>query len=295
MILNKPSVLKDLIALAFLLSCFSSPIYGDFVTLGNGAGSKWGNRVHGTPSDTITWSFMSDGTTLAAGHPLIADGATGASNISSLRTLFDGANGGGNAFNQAIQNAFNTWATAAAGRITFQQVADNGAPSGGSSAASSAIDIRIGAFHSGAGTNFSFVGAVGYGPPGDDLNFPDALAGDVLINLDSQFFRAPGNEGDTFYTGGVYKNDLEGLVLHELGHAAIGLGHSIDGTFPGYGDVMYSAFNYATFVNRQLSSQDIAGLQSVYGITAVPEPSSLLLISIVTVCLASGLVRKNMT
>lgn len=289
--LEKLSILKLLVAMASVLSLVASTTHGGFVTFGNGFGSKWGNPVHGTASDTITWSFMNQSTTLAAGHPLIADGATGTSDITSLRTLFDGTNGGG-AFNVAIQNAFNTWSTAAAGRLTFQQVSDNGAPSGGSSAASSLIDIRIGAFHAGINTPFSFSGAVGYGPPGDDLHFPDALAGDILINLDSQFIRAPGNEGDIFYTSGVYKNDLEGLILHELGHSAIGLGHPADGV----GDVMYvgSFPDCCNFINRQLSPDDIAGLQSVYGITAVPEPSSLWLISIVMACLVSSVVRKTM-
>ena len=118
-----------------------------------------------------------------------------------------------------------------------------------------------------------------------------ALAGDILLNRDSKFFVAPGTEGSVFYTSGEYKNDLEGLVLHELGHAAIGLGHSIDGTFPALGDVMYPFF--ANFVNRQLSSQDIAGLQSVYGIAAVPEPSSLWLISIVVASFPFIMIRKS--
>ena len=288
---EKSRLFKLSVALACILSLLTSTTYGGFVTFGNGFGSKWGDRVHGTPSDTITWSFMNQGTTLATGHPLIADGATGTSDISSLRTLFDGTNGGG-AFNLAIRNAFNTWSTAAAGRLTFQEVADNGAPSGGSSAASSAIDIRIGAFHAGNNTPFSFAGAVGYGPPGDDLNFPDAIAGDILINLDSQFIRAAGNEGDIFYTGGVYRNDLEGLILHELGHSAIGLGHPANGV----GEVMYvgSFPDCCNFINRQLSPDDIAGLQSVYGITAVPEPSSMWLISIVTAYVASSVFRKTM-
>jgi hypothetical protein len=268
-----------------LLFAMSSAIsaLGDYTTFGNGYGSKWGDPVHGTPSDVITWSFMSDATVLAATHPLISEiqgGASAGSNITLMRSSYDAIYGNG-AYNTAIQNAFNTWSAASGGRVTFQQVADNGAVAGDSSIlASSAVDIRIGAFNSVVGSPFAAIGAVGYGPPGNDLNlfFRDALAGDIIFNLNSQFFRAPGNEGDVFYTGGVYRNDLEGLVLHELGHAAIGLGHSNNNTVPGLGDVMYvDVFPDAVnFVNRQLSGQDIAGLQSVYGITAVPEPSSLL-------------------
>jgi len=270
------TVIRLFIAFVFVLTLNTTFAFAGFVTLGNGWGSKWGDPVHGTPSDTITWSFMSQGTTLAAGHPLLAGGATGSSNISSLESMFDANANSPGSFQQAVHNAFNTWSAASNGRVTFQEVSDNGAPSGGSNPNSYAVDIRIGAFHSMNASSFSFAGAVGYGPPGNDLNFPDALAGDIIFNLDSLFFVAPGIEGDPFPTGGPYKNDLEGLILHELGHAAIGLGHPTSGI----GDVMYVGPNAATFINRHLSPDDILGLQSVYGVTAVPEPNALLLISI---------------
>jgi hypothetical protein len=265
-----------------------APVQADFITFGNGAGSKWGDRQFGTSSGVITWSFMSEGTTLSAAHPLIGEisGGTGAgSSLNGLRSAFDGVYGA-SSFDSAIQNAFNTWSAASPGRIEFQHVADNGAVAGDPSLpASSAIDIRIGGFHSLAGSGFSFVGAVGYGPPGDAINFPDPVAGDILINLDSLFIRAAGSEDDVFYHGGTYSNDLEGLVLHELGHAAIGLGHSTDGpNAQGIGDVMYvdDFPNCCNFINRQLSAQDIAGARSVYG--AVPEPSALwaLLIAVIS-------------
>ncbi len=167
-----------------------APVQADFITFGNGAGSKWGDRQFGTSSGVITWSFMSEGTTLSAAHPLIGEisGGTGAgSSLNGLRSAFDGVYGA-SSFDSAIQNAFNTWSAASPGRIEFQHVADNGAVAGDPSLpASSAIDIRIGGFHSLAGSGFSFVGAVGYGPPGDAINFPDPVAGDILINLDSLF------------------------------------------------------------------------------------------------------------
>ncbi|MEQ1824624.1 MAG: hypothetical protein ABL921_01715 [Pirellula sp.] len=281
MVNSDSSLNKFIVSVAIYFAMSINIAYGDFSVFAN-FGSKWGDPVHGTVSDTITWSFMSDLTTLAASHPLLSEvvgGASAGSSISTLQSSFDTANGSGS-FVNAFQNAFNTWSSASGGRVMFQFVADNGAIAGDSNnPASSAVDIRIGAFHSVANSGFAGIGAVGYGPPGNDLNmfFRDALAGDVILNLDSQFFRAPGNEGDIFYNGGAYVNDLEGLVLHELGHAAIGLGHSFNGVFPGQGDVMY-VDNFPTsvnFINRQPSAQDIAGLQSVYGITAVPEPSSL--------------------
>ncbi len=258
------------------LLCHARPLMADYITFENSEGSKWGDRQHGTASGVITWSFMNEGTMLDAHHPLVIGGEVNVgagSSLTGLRSSFDTAYGS-NAFDNAISNAFNTWTSASPGRIVFQQVTDNGAVAGDSTIpASSAIDIRIGGFHSVASSGFSYVGAVGYGPPGDAVNYPDALAGDVLINLDSLFMRATGVEDDVFYTGGTYTNDLEGLILHELGHAAIGLGHSVDGVNPGLGDVMYVADfpNCCNFINRQLSAQDIAGAQSVYG---VPEPQA---------------------
>ncbi len=281
------------IAIAGLLN-WHQTVEADFVTFGNGFGSKWGDPNFGTSSGVITWSYMSPGTILAANHPMTLNGEiTGSSNIAAMRNSFDTANSVGS-FDQAIQNAFNTWSLASAGRITFQYVAtDTGAPAGNTADPNSyAVDIRIGAFAASVANNpFGSIAGVGYGPPGNDLNFPDALAGDILLNINAPFFVAPGNEGDQFYFGGAYKNDLEGLMLHELGHAAIGLGHSTNGpNFPGLGDVMY-VDNFpacCNFVNRQLSSQDIAGARLVYGI---PEPTGAVLLTLLGVAWAS--VRKK--
>lgn len=104
-------------------------VQADYLTFGNGAGSKWGERDFGTTSGVITWSYMTEGTTLSASHPLIGEisgGAGAGSNLTGLRSSFDVANGA-NSFDNAIQNAFNTWSAASPGRIVFQHVADNGA------------------------------------------------------------------------------------------------------------------------------------------------------------------------
>lgn len=45
-------------------------------------------------------------------------------------------------------------------------------------------------------SGFSWVGAVGYGPPGNDLFFPDPLAGDIAFHLDVPHGIAPGDERD---------------------------------------------------------------------------------------------------
>ena len=174
--------------------------YADSVTFGNGFGSKWGDPDHGSNSDVITWTFMADTTTLHPTHPLVVNGEVAntleTSDITSLRNAFDAANGIGS-FDQAIENAFATWAAAAPGRIKFQKVAtDTGAPAGGNSTnnipGSYAVDIRIGAFTSVPGTGFAGIGGVGYGPPGNDTNpnFQDALAGDIILNLSGAFFVA---------------------------------------------------------------------------------------------------------
>lgn len=276
--LTRTCCISILILLGLFLCC-NQLAYADTVTIGNGFGSKWGDPNHGTASDVITWSFMDDSTTLHATHPLILNGEVAntseTSNITSLRSAFDTANGVGS-FDQAIEKAFETWAAAAPGRIRFQKIeSDTGAPAGGNSTnnvpGSYAVDIRIGAFTPVPMTGFAGIGGVGYGPPGNDLNpsFRDALAGDIILNLSGAFFVAPGSEGDQFYFGGAYSNDLENLVLHELGHAAIGLAHSTDGpNFPGVGDVMFvgSFPDCCDFVNRQPSPQDVFGLQSVYGV-----------------------------
>ncbi|MCA9127054.1 MAG: matrixin family metalloprotease [Planctomycetales bacterium] len=277
--------------LAVIAFCgWQSLAKADYVTFG----SKWGDPTLGTPSDTITWTFMGDGTVLdSTNNTFLPAGLNSlTSGISGLRTSFDSLNGGTGAFDAAIQRAFNTWSQAAA--VTFQFVAsDTGAPAAvNSNLLSSQVDIRIGAFQF-AGTPFAGSGAVGYGPPGNDLSttFRDALAGDIYINLDSAFFIAPGVEDDIFYTGGAYTNDLEGLMLHELGHAAIGLGHPASGP----GDVMYvdgGLTNCCNFVNRQLSADDIAGARVVYG---VPEPGAGWLAMGVIVCVFARMRRTPKT
>jgi hypothetical protein len=125
-------------------------------------------------------------------------------------------------------------------------------------------DIRIAAFTAVPSSGFSFLGAVGYGPPGDDINFPDPVAGDMVFNLSSQFAIHPGAEGAPFPSG-VYKNDLEGLFLHELGHAAMGLGHPPAGP----AEVMFVGSGCCVNINRIPSPDDITGAHVVYGNSSV--------------------------
>lgn len=222
-----------------------------------GWGSKWDDPVHGN-SAVVTWGYMQDGTTVDS-SVFIAAEVTGGSNITQLRTTFDAAHGAG-AFDAAIQGALATW-SAVAGIVFVDPVTDSGLPVASPGATSP--DIRIGAFQPVPSSGFSFVGAVGFGPPGDDLNFPDPFAGDVMFNLAQLFIQPSGAEGQPL---GTFGNDLEGLTLHELGHAAIGLGHPP----ADIAEVMYVDAGCCTLINRKLSPDDIAGAQSVYGLSATP-------------------------
>jgi hypothetical protein len=69
-------------------------------------------------------------------------------------------------------------------------------------------------------------------------------------------------------------NDLNGLILHELGHT-LGLGHSADLSTVMCGAPSAGCANLGT-VTQQLKADDIAGIQFLYGAAApVPEPSRL--------------------
>jgi len=216
---------------------------------------KWGSTTRGTGA-TITWSYIADGAGVDTSN--YHDGTlTGTSSLGTLRSSIDHAYGTG-AFDAAVARAMATWEVAT--NVKFIQVADNGAPFAGTTA----IDIRIGAYAFSGG----FEGGVGYGPPGDAIHFPDALAGDIALALNNNFQIAAGAEGSPLpKPGGAYYNDVEGLMLHELGHA-LGLGHSkvplavmcgyVDSSFDG------SACRY-DLINRQLDPDDIAGMQSLYG------------------------------
>lgn len=251
------AVLETIVGLGMIVGSIpwrAATATADYVTFGDGWGSKWDDPAHGTPA-VVTWSFMNDGTVIDTDLDNgIKDEITGGSNITLMRANFDATFGTG-AFDTAIENAMNTWAAAA--DISFAgPMVDLGLPVGRPDA--TAVDIRIGAFTAVAESGFSYVAGVGFGPPGSDLLFPDALAGDIMFNIDAGFLIKPGAEDDPVEPLG---NDLENLTLHELGHAAIGLGHPASGP----GDVMYVDEGCCDFINRELSPDDVAGARLVYG------------------------------
>ncbi len=267
---------------AVALPCAAEP----FVHIGQGAASKWGSPTVGTGA-VVTWGFVPDGTAV---DPLLRIdpvgspddvGVVGTSNLSQLRGLID-TNHGLGAFDAAIRSAFDTWSAVA--DVQFVEVTDPGTTLG--QQGSTTPNIRIAAFDPLPGHFFEGTGAIGFGPPGfpnpvDD--FPES--GDVFFNLrgnkfggnQTPFHIASGTEDVTPVDFFNFGDDLEGLFLHELGHAAIGLAHP-----PWNGDdpdrrVMYvgefgnpQAPPCCTAMNRELHPDDIAGAHFVYGTPTIP-------------------------
>jgi hypothetical protein len=267
-------ILLSIRTVVFLGSLILSTDIWSFNTFGqNNFGSKWDDPQFGTGA-IVTWSFMTPGVALSNNPALSAWSGTnslGTGNSDDIRTKIDSVLGAG-AFNAAVRRALATWAAAA--NIQFVEVADSGSPMAGSTTP----DIRIGAFHFAPG---DFAGAAGFGPPGNDNSFPDALAGDLALNDLNRFVIATGSEGTALPTdNGIYLNDVEGLLLHEIGHT-LGLGHSNvnSGVMCGYiypGNVFDGSTCDYTHVNHQLDADDIAGIRTIYGlasaVTQVPLP-----------------------
>ena len=229
-------------------------------------GWKWGDSLRGTGA-VITWGYMTDTTVpgadfiMAAGEP--GPGIIGTSDITGLRNTFDTTYGSG-AFDDAIQSAFDTWSAAA--NISFVgPITDTGLPINAPGA--NEPMIRIGAFSADPTHSFNNGFAAGFIPPPNG----GTLEGDIIFNKDKLLQIAPGIEDVDpiqFWLG----NDLESLTVHEIGHAAIGLGHpSWDGEDPDLrvmyvGDFTNPAAPFCcTAINRELHPDDIAGAVFNYG------------------------------
>lgn len=244
---------------------------------------KWGSNANGTPGGVVTWSLMADGTGLDASAP---GGIHGTSSLGSLMSLIDTTYGPG-AFMGALNAAFATWSALA--NVSFVQVGENGSVPFSASYAlvgSNVIgEIRIGAFDIDG-----FSGAVGFAAP---PNGGTTLEGDILFNTNVAYQMASVAEGADYplYLNPSptepgtkdfwYHNDLQGLFVHELGHA-LGLAHSavptalmcgyVDAGFDGSACVYLDPdLNGAVPLNRIPDADDIAGIQFLYG-APVPEP-----------------------
>lgn len=260
----KPTRIKLMLLwlMAFLLF---APVPGySYLLLANGDQTlsnpqKWGPHTWGTGA-SITWSFMTDGVT--SNEPGYNDPNT----LSTFRTNIDNIYGNG-AFNNAVTNAFATWSAAA--NITFVQTTD----SGGNFAGAFTPDIRIGAFT----FSDSCCGGAGYGPPGNSA-FPDALAGDLALNSLASFKIYPYQEGQP-YQPGDFANDLQSLLVHEIGHT-LGLAHPENDGIQGNENnaimCVLASCDASTHLRRQLGTDDIAGVQFIYGApVAVPLPAAI--------------------
>jgi hypothetical protein len=245
-------------------------------TIGNGFGSKWGASPAAGTGAVVTWGFMPDGTPLAENF-VFGDAITGTSNITALRNSVD-ANYGVGAFDTAIQNAFNTWSAVANVRFVGP-VTDPGLPVAAPGATTP--NIRIGAFQAVPDAAppddwFKYTSAIGIGPPGPF--FEDPFSGDVIFNVAGigtvrPYQIAPGDEDIDPVDVFQYGDDVEGLFVHELGHAAIGLDHprwageNPDQRMMYVGDFTRNDDPFCCqSINRQLHVDDIAAAQYVYGI-----------------------------
>jgi hypothetical protein len=131
--------------------------------------------------------------------------------------------------------------------LNFTVIADSGAPTGSGNYEQgdpTMGDIRIGGYNFGSSTL-----AAAYMPPSAN-NY--SIAGDMAFNT-----------GQAFNVNATY--DLFTVAAHEFGHA-LGLAHSS----------LTSAIMYSMYTNQKsgLSSDDIAGIQAIYGAPAHDTPNN---------------------
>lgn len=161
--------------------------------------------------------------------------------------------------------ALDSWASVSGFR-NLGRVNDGGANVGASEADGGHVgDIRIAAWEL---TSASLV-AHAFQPGTEAIyGLGGTLAGDLHLDVNRNWVDDPlaGPSSTRF--------DIYTIVLHEMGHA-LGLGHSTV-----RGSVMENAYRGA---KRELTPDDVAGIQSLYG---VPEPGTAVLVVVAVVVFA---------
>jgi hypothetical protein len=234
--------------------------------------NKWGDPAAGTPA-TVYWSLLPVGT---EGSGYCGAACPGTSTL-TLPNFYDWDT---HAFRPLeldseeglamIRRALRAWGTVAG--VTFVYVPDDsGVPI--NDAAAEPPDtghIRIGVFDMGC------CGSAGAGfapPPNGFIEGTQQLAtgaGDLMLNSSYAYQNPAGAEGDPLESfpegGGLFLNDLEGLIAHELGHT-LGMDHTdvADALMCGWPHacIWQSPDTYA--INRRPDADDAAGLATVYG------------------------------
>ena len=182
----------------------------------------------------ITYSFVPDGTSVG-GTPTNMYSALSALGITAAQ------------YQLQVEKAAAVWEAVA--NINLALVPDNGAPigvSGNQQDDPRFGDIRIGGYAQGVFGQLAFA----FLPPPADGGTD---AGDIFFNS-SQSWQV---------NGSAY--DLETVAIHELGHA-LGMSHSAITTAD-----MYAYYNSS---KQQLTSDDTAGIQSIYGARTASTPAN---------------------
>lgn len=237
--------------------------------------NKWGDPLAGTPA-TVYWSLMPVGT---AGSSYCAPGCTAGTGTSTLTlpNFYDWSSESFRSLDLAspegrgyIRNALRSWGGSAG--VTFIEIpADTGVPINDPAAEPPGTgQVRIGVFEMGFGAP---AGAGFAAPPNGFIPNSSQFAtgaGDVILNSTYSFQNPPAAEGaplDAFPAGGgAFLNDLEGLILHEVGHA-LGLDHSAHpaAVMCGYPYTCTYSTPGTYVINRTPEPDDLAGLQVLYG------------------------------
>lgn len=190
-----------------------------------------------------TWSIMGAGLSDASGYD--SHGGAVTDSITSLG--YSQA-----AIESMIDNALNNWA-GVSGFTNLGQVTDGHVDFGADESIGGHLgDIRIGAINiDGIGGTLAHT----FQPGTEALTSPfgSTIMGDLHIDSSEDWSAS---------------FDLSTIMLHELGHA-LGLGHSDD-----INSIMFAGYMGPRLT---LGADDIAGIQSIYGVAAVPVPGAALL------------------